>query len=210
VRSEDLLQPTRASSTKQAKTRITIPSGFLIRRSPIPQGSCINPIYPYAGSPGGSEASPIAGLSGGSGPVTSPKLAPSIGSQTLMREPCSWSDLQHHHSGTPRPSGASTPSGPPGLRADRRRVLRLAGGPRFGRGRGPGGRVLPSRDGRSGPGHRSLWAVSQPRCSFSARSGARPHSGPELLLQSPHEPRLAHDERRSPPVRSCFGSEGVA
>jgi len=72
------------------------------------QGSRINPIYPYAGSPGGSEASSIAGLSGGSGPVTSPKLAPSIGSQTLLREPCSWSDLQHHHSGRLLLSWAST------------------------------------------------------------------------------------------------------
>ena len=52
------------------------------------QGSRINPVYPCAGSPGGSEVSSFAGLRRGSGAMTSPKLIPSLGSQTFMREPC--------------------------------------------------------------------------------------------------------------------------
>src|SRR4051795_2226438 len=60
-----------------------------VRINISPQGSGINPIYLYAGSPGGSEVSSFAGLSRGSGAVTSPKLTPSVRLQTFMREPCS-------------------------------------------------------------------------------------------------------------------------
>src|SRR4051812_36868102 len=51
------------------------------------QGSRIRPVYPYDRFSGGSEVSPFTQPSGVRGAAMPPKLAPSIGSQTFMREP---------------------------------------------------------------------------------------------------------------------------
>src|SRR3954452_2924645 len=52
------------------------------------QGSRINPVYPYDGPVGDSEVSLSRGEPGGPGAAISRTLAPSIGSQAFMRDPC--------------------------------------------------------------------------------------------------------------------------
>jgi hypothetical protein len=58
------------------------------------QGSRINPVYPYDRSIGGSEVSLFAGLSRVRKPQSLGNLAPSIGSQALMREPWALNERQ--------------------------------------------------------------------------------------------------------------------